>query len=475
MAVCIAVSSLSQDQIHAIEQHLKIDAQKYNSRFNSSNSNSIFFYKIDDRVRIHLPLFYAQRLFQRIHFNQHRSIPPFAGQPYQICFEWFYWQPPIIAKAQQALQQYGTCTIASPPGSGKTIMGTFLALCPYSDRQVLPQLILIICPRRPLIKQWANTITKITPYGFTVDTDARRQYLNLQTRAASERLPIGFIISTPGLINTIPDDVLRMVGTLIVDEAHMCCSPGAVHALLSVQPERVILCSATPCRQDEYIKMLYCLAGQHQITSCRLKSYKVFSIRTGWLYPEKHQVNNIFGKRQVVVNATDLEKRYSTSPRYCQLLVYLLRYLVHQNRKIMVISRFKFMFEQLEPLLVQAQLPFGRFYGNVQKFDESPILLSTVQKGGTGFDEENFCDQFSGIAINTVILASSIAFKGLLFQVIGRGLRGNDPWVFDIAHENNSLENRRKDRVALYNKTNGTIFKWDMDDALLRYLEQFPI
>jgi len=78
--------------------------------------------------------------------------------------------------------------------------------------------------------------------------------------------------------------------------------------------------------------------------------------------------------------------------------------------------------------------------GNKKNYKNSRVLIGTIDKIGTGFDEESFCDDFNDVKINLGILAHSIASKKLLEQSVGRVFRASFPNIFHLVDDDNTIQ-----------------------------------
>jgi len=78
--------------------------------------------------------------------------------------------------------------------------------------------------------------------------------------------------------------------------------------------------------------------------------------------------------------------------------------------------------------------------GNKKNYKNSRMLIGTIDKIGTGFDEESFCDDFNDVKINLGILAHSIASKKLLEQSVGRVFRASFPNIFHLVDDDKTIQ-----------------------------------
>jgi len=95
--------------------------------------------------------------------------------------------------------------------------------------------------------------------------------------------------------------------------------------------------------------------------------------------------------------------------------------------------------------------------GTKSTYSDSRILVGTISKIGTGFDEKTACPNFNGVRINMLILCTSIKKASLLEQSIGRVFRAEMPVVIDLVDDNPILKRHWKERQKWYISRNGTI------------------
>ena len=70
--------------------------------------------------------------------------------------------------------------------------------------------------------------------------------------------------------------------------------------------------------------------------------------------------------------------------------------------------------------------------GKKKSYIESKVLIGTMSKIGTGFDQSSACENYSGKRFNLLILTSSIKKESMLEQNVGRVFRDSNPIVYHL-------------------------------------------
>jgi superfamily II DNA or RNA helicase len=96
--------------------------------------------------------------------------------------------------------------------------------------------------------------------------------------------------------------------------------------------------------------------------------------------------------------------------------------------------------------------------GTKKTYRDSRVLVGTIQKIGTGFDEKAACENFNGMRINMLIKLGSTASSELLEQVAGRAFRAEFPVIVDFV-DDHPLSEKHFTKVAdpWYKSRNGKI------------------
>jgi superfamily II DNA or RNA helicase len=320
-------------------------------------------------------------------------------------------QEPVAKEALGHLQEHGTTTLALHPGFGKTHMGAYL-VCR------LDMIVLILVPAiasSVLIPQWVNT--------FAENTNAR-----IWTVGKGKKVPdyseIDVIVCSNKSVHKIPDELKKMVGVMIVDEAHMFCTQHQTSTFFAFQPAFIILETATPIREDDGLHtMLYNIAGEHQIERGFENTFKVFGVTISTTVERTYD-------KYGTVNYGELLESYLHN---IELNAYICK-IVFENpdKKILILSKRTFHCEMLETTLRDLSQDVQGLYGDKKTYTDSRILIGTTSKIGTGFDPANACPSWGGRHFDLLICSSTFKKVSSTVQNWGRGFRAEDPIIYQL-------------------------------------------
>ena len=95
--------------------------------------------------------------------------------------------------------------------------------------------------------------------------------------------------------------------------------------------------------------------------------------------------------------------------------------------------------------------------GAKKTYKDSRVLLGTIGKIGTGFDEKNFCPDFKGIRADSIVICTSIKNKNRLEQSVGR-IRAEYKSVIHLVDDNKLINEKHwGECVKWYTSRNGSI------------------
>jgi hypothetical protein len=335
----------------------------------------------------------------------------------------------IAKNALNYMIKTGTVTLGLYPGFGKTILSAYL-----SSHQ--NGVVLVTYTRTPLQVQWKHT--------FDNFTDAKCWIVG-------EPMIPGFnvILSMDTRIHKIPAHILKMVKCLVIDEAHMFCTPGHVGGLLATEPLYIIACSATlNKRRDDMQAMIHLMCDKHGVFKSSTKPFTVYKLITG-----------------VTV---ELEKNKNGETKWSQLVHDLAFHplrndiimdLVDKNAnyKILILTLSKPHAFYLKEELEKKGKSVDVLAGTKKMYLDSNILVGTLSKIGTGFDEATFCRDFGGRKLDMLIFCGSTKDEGSLEQFTGRVFRADFPVIFDLVDNNHISKNHWRIRRDWYYERGGKI------------------
>jgi hypothetical protein len=315
-----------------------------------------------------------------------------------------------------------------------TIMGAALShLAGYNT--------LVLCNRISIAEQWRKTFLKCYPgYGswiWVVGVDPEPPYIP------------PFIISLDTRCHKIPDRFCTAVGTLIVDEAHLFCTPKKVECLLRVQPRVVIIETATLVRNDGMHEMVQSIAGTHGVFTISNAPYVVKRVLT---QIPIEVVKNRYGNDYTEM-CREMKDSQPRNEMICDIVA------TNLHRKYIILARRADHVVVLQNMFEAMGIKSGTLYGTKNKYNDSSVLIGTMPKIGTGFDEENACEDFKGDKSNVLILANSVKQYQSFEQYRGRVMRCKSPIVIWIQDPISTINNHFRGLVPWIEETNGTIEK----------------
>lgn len=315
-----------------------------------------------------------------------------------------------------------------------TIMGAWLAY-------ILGYMTLIYMHRGTIMQQWLVTFLKCIP-GL-----AGRIWL-VGERYPELTGPPAVILCMDGRYDAIPANIMDMVGTLIIDEAHLFCTPSRVGPLLRPRPRYIIAETATPERDDDMHLMIQSIVGTHGIFMTSKDPYIVVQLETNILVEE---TKNKFG-----TNYDLLCKELCANPQRNEMAINIVK--TNPQHKFMILTKLADHVRLLELLFQMAQIRVGTLYRNKSDYSDSQVLIGTMPKMGVGFDEENACKDFQGVKSNVLILMGSVKKYQQYEQYRGRVMRASAPIVIWFNDRNKTVRNHLKQLEEWIGKTNGTLF-----------------
>lgn len=398
-------------------------------RFNDDEEDEadiIQFYKnekIDNINYIFLPYLFSNVLLDIIpnDFDFPTCTINFTGQlrDYQVV---------VFEEAMEQLKAYGTTTLGLYPGFGKTIEGARIA-------SELGLITLVYCHRETLAHQW-----KITFESFT----------NAEVWVVGQQAPntCNVVICMDTRFSTIPKEMMKDVGLLIVDEAHTFCTASRMACLLAVQPKYIIIETATLIRDDGMHEIMYAMVGEHGIHRTDNKAFKVHKINTG-ITPERKT------NRMGTLDWSHLQKTSLMIPQRVNKIIDIVKENIEEKTLILtaVVDHAKL----IEVELIKEKIEFDVLYRNKKNYIDGKVLIGTISKIGTGFDQATFCEKYDGIRFKNLILASSIKKVSLLEQSVGRVFRADFPVVYHLVDNDDIFRNHWRIAKKWYISRGGEI------------------
>ncbi len=449
MATRVSRKSLTEQEENAIVTLLNLTPNpSYYGDF--SPPPPLVLYKVDPITNeVVLPYAFAYRLTGQI---------PNAGKPdhpFQFTGSLYEEQLPVAETNYQQLLTHGTTICNLPTGSGKTVYGAYLAA-------KLKKITLIVFTQGILEKQWAGTFrdfTDATIWATSMAPAKPKKEAELLTEKLEQlsikEVPLTdipqVILTTNLSIDKVPPEWLSKVGTLIIDEAHQFGTQSRIDALMKIYPRYVIAATATFKRGDGMEQAIQTICGVEGVTKISTKPFQVVKYHTGVVVPLKH---NIRGQLDWISLLTDLCRHEYRNKLICDIVKH------YKDAKILIMSRRKEHVQILEKTLIQDGEKVSSMYGTKKNYNDARVLIGTVSKIGTGFDEKALCNDFNGHRIDLLILTCSIKSLELLEQVVGRAFRSKKPTVIHLIDNNNISKSHWKGALRWYKSRQGEITEY---------------
>ena len=437
MAVRVKRSDLNTEQVETIRKLLCLQPITPpvfgGNRYNTAPSKPpILFYLFDDNATnphdstVTLPFTFSWVLLGKV---------PNIGLPYpMVSFAFkgdlFDHQKPVEEEAYSQLKEKGATTVGLYPGFGKTVVGAKL-----SSRLALYTLVLY--HRDFLGPQWEKTYQDFT---------------NATTWIAGAQPPprqmpaVTFCMDTR--IHLLPPEYRSRIGCLIIDEAHAFCTPSRVECLLGFTPKYVIAETATLERDDGMHAMIQAICGTHGIFRTSTKQFDVIKLETGYEPPTQQTA-------QGRLDWAALVRTLAFEPYRNALILDLI--VKNPTRKIVILTGLIDHVNYLVKAIADMGIKVDSMAGNKKTYSDSRVLVGTIQKIGTGFDEKTACPDFNGVRIDMLILVTSVKKLSTLEQSVGRVFRAEFPVVIDFVDNNSTLKSHWYQRQKWYKSRCGNV------------------
>lgn len=438
MSVRILKSSLQPEHLQLIRKCLFMQPKEPFKRFNKFNFNKgptkepIEFY-ISTTEYIDLPMAFAAALTQQL---PNRNLKHYKLSKEELAFKkdcsLYPKQVEVGKTALEYLNNYGGVHLGLYTGFGKTIMSTWLSC-------QLGYLTLVFMNRTPLIKQWKKSYTDFT--------NAKIWVVGEKFPPVSDGNYISVILCMNGRFHNIPQQLVNLIGTVIVDESHNFCTKGNVNCLLGTKPRYFISCSATLKRDDGMENMITSIIGnKNEIHRHYSEPFNFYEYKTG-ISVSIHK--NSQGTTDFSRLITDLCECQERNKIITDLI------LQEKDKKILVLTGRVNHCKRLFEILKEKNENVDFLAGKKNLYNDSRVLLGTYDKIGEGFDEANFCDDYKGIRLNMLILCTTFKSIKRLTQTCGRVFRAQMPTIYDMVDEIKLAKTHFSKRKKWYKERNG--------------------
>lgn len=378
-------------------------------RWNGSTPEFLKFYEETDSGEIAIPRGYARQLVEicRRHsipfvINDQRLILESVEIPFKGNLREFQ----THACSEVMKKDFGT--LNAPTGSGKTVMGIYIAA-----KRKQPCLILV--HTRDLAMQWIQRIEDFT--GIHSDEIG---FIGGGEKRIGREFTVGMVQS----VYKCAAEIAPFFGNVIVDECHRAPSRTFTEAVSAFDSKYMLGLSATLYRRDRLTKLIYWFIGAclHQVNKTgllmrgdilsadiviRTTEFKAHSDPVTHYSKVMTELSSDDQRNRLI--ASDVAKEASTRggvcivlsdrKKHCEALCALLKF-GHAAYAVMLTGDMSAA-QRKEAL---EKITTGK----------SNIIVATGQLVGEGFDLKE---------LSTLFLATPIRFSGRLLQYLGRVLR----------------------------------------------------
>ena len=434
MSIAIPRAGLTRVQEEFISKYLTIvpvndDYLAKKMKFKPKTTDGTVQFWKAEKDYVHVPL-----LFGSGAFKIYPDPSKYPQSPMKFTGKLLERQIQPVQEAWTQLQTHGTTTLSLPTGFGKTIIGAYLA-------SGIGKITLVVVSLSSVIPNWIEAFKKNTSARIWVVGDE-----------AMSTTGVDVIISMDQRVEKIPKEVLNQVGTLIADEAHLLCTPGKKGMWLAVHPCYVIIETATLERDDGMHLMITSIAGEHAIYRQSNTPFKVYKVKTNTA--PKGNVKNPDGS----LNWHSLEADITSNPRRLQIVYQMVTH-AYPDDAVLIVTRHvqhaKTIAAGLRTLKVDAQ----EYHSDMKNYQDCRVLVGTVQKIGTGFDQPATAVGWGEHSkrFRVLIIASSIKKKTQVVQVIGRVFRADNPVVVHLVDNHPTYLRHIREAVKIYKSRHGVV------------------
>jgi superfamily II DNA or RNA helicase len=411
MAFKIPLSQVTEDELSTL-----VLTPIVNEKYQRSSKRILLYRKNDDSWSI--PMHWKEPVVES---STYPAVDiAFTGSLYER-------QVGVVEDAYKLLIEQRGVTLALYPGFGKTVIAAYLA-----SRLKLVTCVLV--NRKILLAQWKKTFERDTTATVWIVGERQRAGSGRDEKRSQSKEP-NVILCMKSRYKAIENRAA--IGLLIIDEAHTFCTRGAVDCLLSFTPKYVIAETATPERDDGMHEMMTAICGRAAIYKEAEKKFIVHKIYTG-IRPERTFKNGTLCYQDLVKNTLHRDERDDI---IIELIGEVMNGLYDDahgvDNSVLVLTSLVDHVHRLLERCTRASIPCDYMCGNKSEYTEQPVLIGTIPKIGTGFDQATACQTYRGKPFNVLIIACSMKKLSLIIQTLGRVFRSDWPRVFYLVDDDN--------------------------------------
>jgi len=212
-------------------------------------------------------------------------------------------------------------------------------------------------------------------------------------------------------------------------------------------------------RDDKLERMIYSITGDFGIFKTATTKYQFYKINTN--------IKEIEEFTQRGVNSTALYKALAENEYRNNIILNIIK--TNPHRKFMVLSKLAEHVITLTKMLTENGIECDTLFGKKNTYSDSNVLLGTISKLSTGFDEQNACKDFRGTKSNVLILTHSVKSIPLFIQIKGRMRYSSEsggliPVFVWLSDKNAMVKRHFKELQPTILETNGDIVEMDYQE-----------
>jgi superfamily II DNA or RNA helicase len=411
--------SISLADFTALDKSIKKDIVQSCTVRSTTTDETIECFLVKDDI-VYLPKYIMEQHYSHL-------VPPTSPFPLsttETSFQLRPYQLLVKSEVDQIMDDFQSCILSLHCGWGKSYFAILYAL-------QLGYQTLVTVYRVSHLQQWKDSIMSVNP---------AIQVQILQSKSKKKEGMDFYLILGENLAHRSLTE-FSSVGTFIVDECHMFCTPSMSKSFLRVQPSHCLALSATPFRSDQLDQILSLHFGYSII---RRKLYRPFNV---YKYESKIKIPTRETERGELDWSYVIDMQASHEERN-QRIVSMCKYFA--NRTIMILTkRVELHGKILLEMLQQAGESVDLFAGTTQKYNPNArILVATYSKAGVGFDNPK---------LDMLIVAGDV--EQMFEQYLGRVFRRMDtvPIIVDMVDNFHVFDKHFQTRMLTYLQSGGEI------------------
>lgn len=362
----------------------------------------------------------------------------------------FEYQKEVTNKAESVLLANGSVILQLRTGFGKTIIFIYLA-CTVGYQSIF------LYTRDILRKQIIKSIEDFSTMTYhVVGAKEKKREKNKNPRIVSLE-SADIIVCSNKLTGKIPKEVKQKIGLMAIDECHMFCTEINLHVMMEFTPRFCIFLTATFKKDNRLDRMIELISGEDTIIKYKNNiPFEVYTVHTGLHLLRDYVIEDADDVNKIWKYLLDMQ---TLSIRRTYIIISLILHLVSvEDRKVLAMTTRKGIASRLKNILDANEQESAIMIGNAKEYSDSKILIGTIGKIGTGFDEQAACTDFAGERLNTEIIINSNKSEPVFTQIVGRVLRSKDPKVYLIV-DDDSISQRHYDKFVEWAQDNCGVFR----------------